>query len=184
MGEGSASALSLPSKTTMKTMKAQVFPEFFQAFQPTNSNTILFERGFEDLGHPQCLMAFPGTEDICSGVPLCVFLSPICLSWDTQSEPSCEAAGARGGTGRWSAASRGRVQTYTTMNAPTAKRPQIIIVLALQSELALCNQIQALSCDLPVAAGEKNRTLTRRFPIKSADQGLATGTKQTSSPAG
>lgn len=112
-----------------------------------------------------------------------VSLSFTCLSWDSQSEPSCDTAGAWGGTGRGGAARRGRIQTYATMNAPTAKRPQIIIVLALQRELALCNQIQVLSCDLPVAAGDKDRTLTRRIPIKSADQGLATGTKQTSSPA-
>lgn len=59
-------------------MKELVSPVFSQAFQPTYSNTILFERGFEDLGHPQCLMAFPGTEDTCSGVPLCPSIS--CLS--------------------------------------------------------------------------------------------------------
>lgn len=130
MGEGPASALSFPPKIAMRKMKEQFFPVFLQAFQVTNSNTILFERGFEDLGHPQCLMAFPGTEDTYSGDPLSVSLSPVSLSWDSQSEPSCEAAGARGGTGRWDAASRGRVQTYATVNAkffPTAKRPQIII---------------------------------------------------------
>lgn len=80
MGEGLASALSLPPKIAVRKMKEQFFPVLLQDFQPTYSSTILFERGFEDLGHPQCLMAFPGTEDTCSGVPLCDSLSPVSLS--------------------------------------------------------------------------------------------------------
>lgn len=73
LGEGPTSALSLPPKIVVRKMKEQFFPVFFQAFQTTYSNAILFERGFEDFGHPQCLMAFPGIEDTCSS-SLCVSL--------------------------------------------------------------------------------------------------------------
>lgn len=68
---------------------------------------MLFEKGFEDLGHPQHRMAFPDTEDT-TGSALgsrCVSLcAPISLSRESQSVPPCEAAGALGGTGSQCAA--------------------------------------------------------------------------------
>lgn len=78
--------------------------------------------------------------------------------------------------------SSGRIQ-HATMNAPTAKNPtNNYLSLLCRSELELCNQIQVLPCDLSAAAGGKDVAITGGVPIKSVDQGLATGRKQRSSP--